>query len=87
MYTVRVHLVARLVFRRLLSSGLFHFCCYYVLNHSTSVFGAQFYGVMTAVYAIYGIIWIIAMMCSYKDLIRLQVYHETDSPAPSSLSL
>ena len=31
---------------------------------------------MTAIYAIYGIIWMIALCCSYKDLIRLQVSGE-----------
>eukprot|EP00731_Ephydatia_muelleri_P033345 Em0028g20a len=31
-----------------------------------------FYGIMTALYAIYGIVWLTLMACSFKDLVRLQ---------------
>ena len=29
---------------------------------------------MTAVYAVYAIVWIVLMGCSYKDLVRLQFW-------------
>ncbi|KAL5474834.1 hypothetical protein EMCRGX_G026854 [Ephydatia muelleri] len=33
-----------------------------------------FYGIMTALYAIYGIVWLTLMACSFKDLVRLQFW-------------
>ena len=37
-------------------------------------FSTQFYGIMTGVYAIYAIIWLIALGCNYTDLVRLQFW-------------
>jgi len=34
----------------------------------------QFYGVMTAVYALYAIIWLISLGLNYTDLVRLQFW-------------
>ena len=34
----------------------------------------QFYGIMTSVYALYAIAWIIMMLCSFNDLVRLQFW-------------
>lgn len=33
-----------------------------------------FYGIMTGVYGVYALAWVIAMMCQYKDLLRVQFW-------------
>ena len=34
----------------------------------------QFYSVMVPVYGVMGVVWAVAMCCSYKDLVRLQFW-------------
>lgn len=34
----------------------------------------QFYGVMGIVYIIYGLVWLVMLACSWKDLLRVQFW-------------
>lgn len=38
------------------------------------MFWLQFYGVMGIVYIIFGLVWLVLLACSWKDLLRIQFW-------------
>lgn len=39
-----------------------------------AMFWLQFYGVMGIVYIIFGLVWLVLLACSWKDLLRIQFW-------------
>lgn len=39
-----------------------------------ALFWLQFYGVMGIVYIIFGLVWLVLLACSWKDLLRIQFW-------------
>lgn len=39
-----------------------------------AMFSLQFYGVMGIVYIIFGLVWLVLLACSWKDLLRIQFW-------------